>query len=93
MLLEDLKYQVRDHHKYDYMLEVDDVDIEEISSDGEEIMIDDVITVLVPVTKDEIIEFARDNPQTKFVVYDSKTMKDITEEFKQKYLNSSQSNN
>ncbi|MEM3972741.1 MAG: hypothetical protein QXF96_09145 [Saccharolobus sp.] len=86
MMLEDLKYQVRDIDKYPFIMEVQDVEITEVSSDGQELTIDDVVTVLVPMTKEEIIEFVRDNPQTAIVVYDSKTLTDVTEEFKRTYM-------
>ncbi|MEM0257198.1 MAG: hypothetical protein QXV58_14835 [Saccharolobus sp.] len=86
MMLEDLKYQVRDIDKYPFIMEVQDVEITEVSSDGQELTIDDVVTVLVPMTKEEIIEFVRDNPQTSIVVYDSKTLTDVTEEFKRTYM-------
>lgn len=86
MMLEDLKYQVRDIDKYPFIMEVQDVEITEVSSDGQDLTIDDVVTVLVPMTKEEIIEFVRDNPQTPIVVYDSKTLTDVTEEFKRTYM-------
>ncbi|MEM0257197.1 MAG: hypothetical protein QXV58_14830 [Saccharolobus sp.] len=50
---------------------------------------DDANVWIEHMTKDEIIEFVRDNPNIKFRIYDSKTWKEITKQFKQKYLNRS----
>ena len=63
---------------------VDDVEVEEVSSDGQDIELEDVITVVVPVTKEELIEFIKDNPDRPVEVYERETMRDVTDQFKMK---------
>ncbi|MEM3291105.1 MAG: hypothetical protein QW046_06265 [Candidatus Micrarchaeaceae archaeon] len=82
MDLYDLTQNTRNPKDYPYLLYVDDVEVEEVSSDGQEVELEDVVTVIVPVTKEEIIEFINSNQDRPVEVYERETMKDVTDQFK-----------
>ena len=84
MDLYELTQNTRNPKDYPYLMYVDDVEVEEVSSDGQDIELEDVITVVVPVTKEEIIEFIKDNPDRPVEVYERETMRDVTDQFKMK---------